>query len=158
HGLGGTLFSFSGTPSTAAAAVDTTAQNLQLNLMVTAGQYAGGGVYFASCVDARDFNSVQFTASIAAGSLTGCVPHPPPPTRPTPAGATCSGPTTCSRYPAATLAAATTMATTYTVRFTAFNNPAASAVATPSQLVGLQWQVNSNNGTGTCTVELHIDS
>jgi len=40
-----------------------------------------------------------------------------------------------------------------------FDNPSASTVATPSQIVGLQWQVNSgNSGSGTCTVELRIDN
>src|SRR5205823_162755 len=66
HGLGGSLFSFEGTSSTAAAAVDTMAQNLKLNFMVGAGQYAGGGVYFDSCVDASGFNSIQFTASVTS--------------------------------------------------------------------------------------------
>ena len=51
-GLDGGLSSFAGTGSTAMAAVDTTAQNLKLNFMVVAGQYAGGRVNFDSCVDA----------------------------------------------------------------------------------------------------------
>jgi hypothetical protein len=77
-----------------------------------------------------------------------------------PAGGTCSATTgTCERYPAATLAAATATATMFTVRFTAFDNTAQSAIPTPSQITGLQWQVNSgNNGGGTCTVELRIDN
>jgi hypothetical protein len=165
HNLGGTLFSFAGTSSTAAAAVDATAQNLKLNLMVAAGQYAGGGVYFDSCVDATDFNSIQFTASITAGSLTNCTwqvqiqtQDQRPSTATNPSGGTCTA-ATRSRYPAATLAAATATATTFTTRFTSFNNPAASAIATPSQVVGLQWQVNSgNSGGGACTVELRIDN
>jgi len=166
HGLGGTLFSFEGTSSTAAAAVDTMAQNLKLNFMVGAGQYAGGGIDFDECVNASSFNSIQFTASVTAGSLTNCAwqvqlqtQDERPSTATNPSGGTCNATTaTCSRYPAATLAAATATATTYTTRFTAFNNPANSAVSTPTQIVGLQWQVNSgNNGSGTCTVELRID-
>ena len=51
-GLDGGLTSYAGTSSTAAAAVDTTAQNLKLNFMVVAGGYAGGRVNFDSCVDA----------------------------------------------------------------------------------------------------------
>jgi hypothetical protein len=169
RGLGGTLFSFAGRGSTAAAAVDTTAQNLKLNLMVTAGQYAGGGVYFDECVDAGSFNSIQFSASVTAGSLTGCtwqVQLQTQDQRPNmltnPSGGTCTGTattTTCSRYPAASMTTnPTATATTFTARFTSFNNPANSAIATPSQIVGLQWQVNSSNGSGTCTVELRIDN
>jgi hypothetical protein len=163
-GLDGGVSSYAGTPSTAAAVVDATAQNLKLNLMVVSGGYAGGRVNFDSCVDARAFNSVQFTASVTAGSLTGCnwlvqlqTQDQRPSTLTNPTGGTCnSTTTTCERYPAATLAAATATATTFTVRFTAFNNPATSAIATPSQIVGLQWQVES--GGGACTVELRIDN
>ena len=166
HGLDGGLSSFAGTGSTAAAAVDTTARNLKLNFMVTAGEYAGGRVNFDSCVDASGFNSIQFTASVTAGSLTGCAwqvqlqtQNQRPTTLTNPMGGTCNATTTtCERYPAATLTAPTATATTFTVRFTAFNNPAASTIATPSQIVGLQWQVNSNNGSGACTVELRIDN
>ena len=163
-GLDGGLSSYAGTPSTAAAAVDATAQNLKLNLMVVSGGYAGGRVNFDSCVDARAFNSVQFTASVTAGSLTGCTwqvqlqtQDQRPSTGTNPTGGTCnSTTTTCESYPVATLAAATATATTFTVRFTAFSNPSTSAIATPSQIVGLQWQVDSNGGA--CTVELRIDS
>ena len=162
-GLDGGLSSYAGSPSTAAAAVDTIAQNLKLDLMVVAGGYAGGRVNFDSCVDARAFNSVQFTASVTAGNLTGCswqvqlqTQDQRPSTSTNPTGGTCnSTTTTCERYPAATLAAATATATTFTVRFTSFNNPATSAIATPSQIVGLQWQVDSSGGA--CTVELRID-
>jgi hypothetical protein len=166
-GLDGGLSSFAGTGSTAAAVVDTTAQNLKLNFMVSAGQYAGGRVNFDSCVDARAFNSIQFTASVTAGSLTGCAwqlqvqtqdERPTTATNPTGGTCTATAAATCERYPAAALAAATATATTYTTRFTALSNPASSAVVTASQISGLQWQVNSNNGTGTCTVELHIDN
>jgi hypothetical protein len=163
-GLDGGLSSYAGTPSTAAAAVDATAQNLKLNLMVVSGGYAGGRVNFDSCVDARAFNSVQFTASVSAGSLAGCswqvqvqTQDQRPSTLTNPTGGTCnSTTTTCERYPVATLAAATATATTYTVRFSSFNNPSTSAIATPSQIVGLQWQVDSSGGA--CTVELRIDS
>jgi hypothetical protein len=166
-GLDGSLFSFAGTGSTASAEVNTTSRNLRLDLTVSAGQYAGGGVYFDSCVDARSFNSVQFTASIASGSLTGCVWQVQIQTQDqrrttltNPSGGTCNASTTtCERYPAATLTAATTTATMYTTRFTAFNNPAGSTTPMASQVVGLQWQVNSgNSGSGTCSVELAIDN
>jgi hypothetical protein len=59
----------------------------------------------------------------------------------------------------ATLTAASATAATFTSRFMSFSNPSGSTVATAGQLVGLQWQVNSgNNGSGSCTVELHIDN
>jgi len=163
-GLDGGLFSFAGTGSTASAAVDTTARNLTLNLEVSAGQYAGGGVNFDSCVDARGFNSIQFTASVTGGSLTGCVwqvqlqtQDQYPTTATDPTGGTCA--TNCRRYPLATLTAATATASMFTTRFTAFNNPGASTIPTASQVIGVQWQVNSgNSGSGTCTVELTIDN
>lgn len=167
HGLDGGISSYAGTSSTASAAVDTTAQNLKLNLTVGAGQYAGGRVNFDSCVDASSFNSVQFTASVTAGSLAGCTwqvqvetQDQRPATSTNPTGGTCnSSTTTCERYPAFTLAAATAAATTFTTPFSSLNNPANSTIATPSQIVGLQWQVNSgNSGSGTCTVELRIDN
>jgi hypothetical protein len=167
HGLDGGVSSYAGTSSTAAASVDTTAQNLKLALTVGAGQYAGGRVNFESCVDASSFNAVQFTASVTAGSLAGCTwqvqlqtqdQRPTASTNPT--GGTCNATTTtCERYPAYTLAAATAVATTLTAPFSSFNNPANSAIPTASQIVGLQWQVNSgNSGSGTCTVELRIDN
>ena len=165
-GLDGGLSTYAGTSSTAMAAVDTTMRNLRLNFMVVAGGYAGGRVNFDSCVDARTFNSVQFTASVSGGAIGGCAwqiqlqtQDQRPSTATNPMGGTCNAAmTTCERYPAATLAAPTATATMYTTRFTAFNNPAASTIATPSQIVGLQWQVNSNNGTGTCTVEIRVDN
>jgi len=164
QGLDGSLSSFAGTSSTAMADVDTTARNLVLNLRVAAGGYAGGRINFDSCVDARSFNAIQFSASTSMGSLTGCVwqvqlqTQDQRPTTMTPTGGTCNAAMeTCERYPAASLTAATTTATTYNVRFTAFNNPSMSAVATASQIVGVQWQANSSNN-GTCTVELRIDN
>ena len=161
-GLDGGISSFAGTGSTAMAAVDTTARNFTLNAMVSAGQYAGGRLNFDSCVDARAFNSIQFTASVTGGSLNGCVwqlqlqtQDQRPTTATNPTGGTCA--TNCERYPVATLTAATATATMYTTRFTAFSNPAMSAVATAGQLTGIQWQVNSSNN-GSCTVELTIDN
>jgi hypothetical protein len=38
-----------------------------------------------------------------------------------------------------------------------FSNPAGSTIMTRTQIVGLQWQVNSSGGTGTCSVELRVD-
>ena len=142
HGLDGGLSSYAGTGSTAAAAVDTTAQNLKLNFMVTAGQYAGGRVNFDSCVDASGFNSIQFTASVTAGSLTGCAwqvqlqtQNERPTTLTNPMGGTCNATTTtCERYPAAALTAPTATAAPMTVRFTAFDNPSASTIMTPTQI------------------------
>ena len=164
-GLDGGLSSYAGTPSTAAAAVDATAQDLKLNLMVVAGGYAGGRVNFDSCVDARAFNSVQFTASVTAGSLTGCnwqvqlqTQDQRPSTLTNPTGGTCnSTTTTCERYPAATLAAATATATTFTVRFSSFNNPAnlRDRDAEPNRRAAVAGRLG--NG-GACTVELRIDS
>jgi hypothetical protein len=164
-GLRGSVFSYAGTASTAAAVVDATAQNLKLNVTVGATDYAGGGLTFDSCVNASGFTSVQFSATITAGSLTGCVwqvqvqtQDQRASTATSPSGGTCAS--NCYRYPAvANLAIPTATATTYTEAFTAFNNPASSTISTRTQVVGLQWQVNSGaSGTGTCTVELRIDN
>jgi hypothetical protein len=164
NGLRGSVFSYSGTASTAAAAVDATSQNLKLNLTVGATDYAGGGLTFDSCVNASDFTSVQFNATITAGSLTGCVWQVQLQTQDqrasttSPSGGTCAS--NCYRFPTvANLAAPTATATTYTEAFTTFSNPASSTIATRTQVVGLQWQVNSGSaGAGTCTVELRIDN
>ena len=168
-GLSGSLFSYSGAaPSAATVAVDTTAQNLKLNLTVGATGYAGGGLTFNSCVNASSFTSIQFTAAIAAGSLTGCswqvqlqTQDQRDSTGTNPTGGTCDATTTtCYRYPAvAGLAAPTATASTYRETFTLFTNPSSSTISTPTQVTGVQWQVNSgSSGAGTCTVELRIDS
>ena len=54
------------------------------------------------------------------------------------------------------LAAPSASGTVYTEAFTAFNNPA-SAIPTASQVVGIQWQVNSTSTNG-CTAQLRIDN
>jgi hypothetical protein len=160
HGLDGTVFAYSGTGSTAAVAVDTAApRNLKLNFTVTAGQYAGGGLIFDSCVNAMTFNAVQFTAAVSAGSLSGCAWQVQVQTldeRPSTEGGTCAS--SCYQYPAYTIAAAppaTPM--TFTAPFAGFTNPGGSTTPTRTQIIGLQWQANSSGGSGTCTVELRID-
>ena len=163
-GLRGHLFAFSGTASTATAAVDTTAQNLKLDLSVGKTDYAGGGINFESCVNASAFTSVQFTATVTSGSLTGCVwqvqlqtQDQLATTATDPSGGTCA--TNCYRYPVvSTLAVPGATATTYSEGFTTFTNQTGSTIPLTTQIVGVQWQVNSgNSGAGTCTVELRID-
>ena len=92
-------------------AVDATARNLKLNFAVTAGQYAGGGLIFDSCVNATTFNAVQFTAAITGGSLTGCAwqvqvqtQDQRASTATNPSGGTCAS--NCYRFPAYAIAAA----------------------------------------------------
>src|SRR5262249_195338 len=168
HGLDGIVFSYMGTGSTAAVAVDTaTPRNLKLNFTVTAGQYAGGGLIFDSCVNATSFTSLQFTALITSGSLSGCAwqvqvqtQDERPSTETSPAGGTCnSTTTTCYQYPAYAIAAAPPLTPAapmvFTAPFTGFTNTLGSVIRT--QIVGLQWQVNSSQGTGACTVERRID-
>ena len=165
-GLRGTVFSYSGaSPSAATATVDTTAQNLKLNLTVGATGYAGGGLTFDSCVNASSFTSIQFSATLTAGSLTNCVwqvalqtQDQRDATATNPSGGTCAS--NCYRYPAVTgLAFPTATASTYRETYTLFTNPASSTISTPTQVVGVQWQVNSGvSGTGTCTAELRIDN
>ena len=136
------MFSFAGAGSTSAAAVDATAGNLKINLAVTAGQYAGGGMQFDSCVRATAFNSVQFTAAITAGSLSGCTwqvrsrPRISEPQRaPTRAAAPVFPAATCYRSrPLQSLPFDSR--DDITTRLTAFSNPAGSAIPTPTQIVG----------------------
>jgi hypothetical protein len=165
YGLDGNVFSYAGTGSTSAWAVDTTnPRAMRLTMTVTAGQYAGGGVSFDSCVDASAFNSVEFTAQVVSGNLNNCnwqvqlqTQDQRPSTATDPTGGTCAS--NCYRYPtAANLAVPAAGGTTYTQLFTSFSNPAGSTIPTRTQLTGVQFQVNSNSGTGTCTVEMRFDS
>jgi len=166
NGLDGNVFSYAGAPSTSAWAVDTSnPRSMRLNMTVTAGQYAGGGVSFDSCVDASAFNAIGFTASVVSGSLTNCnwqvqlqTQDQRPSTATDPTGGTCAS--ACYRYPTvANLAVPAGPTTMYTSLFTSFNNPSGSTIATRTQITGVQFQVNSgNNGTGTCTVEMRFDS
>jgi hypothetical protein len=157
-GLRGSKFAFGGGPADASiptetATVDTTAQNLRLQLGVVAGGYAGGGVSFDSCVTASMYTQLQFTIS---GSTGGC-PYQVqlqtfgqrPATLNPPGGCTAN----CSQYPAATgLTSPTTTSMPITVPFSSFTGLTA---AMETELVGIQWQVNS--GSGACTVDIRID-
>jgi hypothetical protein len=169
RGLSGKVFSYSGaSPSASTVSVDATAQNLKLDLTVAANGYAGGGLTFNSCVMATLFTSVQFSAALASGGLNGCWWQVQLQTQDqkssadtNPSGGTCNpnGSGGCYRYPAvANLATPAATGTTYTEAFTAFNNPAGSSIPTAKQVTGIQWQVNSTNATGTCTVELRVDA
>ena len=161
-GLRGRLFSYAGTATGSAAAttVDTTAQALKLS--VTSKDWAGGGVIFESCTNVSGFTSLSFTATVTAGSLSGCtwqVQLQTQDQRSTadtdPTGGTCAS--NCYRYPAApALAVPATNGTTYTEPFSMFNNPASSTIRTATQVVGVQWQVTSSSTNG-CTAELRID-
>ena len=152
-----------------AAAVDTVARNLKLTLGVAPGAFAGGGISFESCVDATSFNALQFSASITAGSLDGCVwqvqlqtQEQRPTTQMSPTGGTCPAGGSCYSFPAAiNLATPTASATTIIVPFADFTqHPSVIPMAT--QLVGIQWQVNSGaapdgGSQAACNVELRID-
>jgi hypothetical protein len=164
RGLDGSVFAYAGAGSMSTATVDATNQNLKLTYTVAAGGYAGGGLTFDSCVNAAAFTNVVFSAAIASGTLTGCswqvqvqTQDQKASTDTSPSGGTCAS--NCYRYPAVTgLAAPMASGTTYTELFSAFNNPAGSTTPTRTQLVGIQWQVNSAAGTGTCTGELRFDN
>ena len=166
HGLDGAVFGYSGAaPNAATAAVDMTARNLRFNFTVASAGYAGGGLSFDSCVNATGFNAIQFTAAITAGSLNGCIwivalqtQDQRPITATMPTGGTCdSSTTTCYNFPAvANLTVPGATATPYTALFTLFSNPSQSTIPTRTQIVGVQWQVQSSAG-GTCTVELRVD-
>ena len=160
------LFSYSGAaPSAATATVDTTAQNLKLNLTVGATGYAGGGLSFDSCVNASSFTSVQFTATLTGGSLTNCVwqvscrrkiNETPPPPIPAAGPARASN---CYRYPAAAgLTFPTATAAAYRERTRSSTIRRLDGLdADPG--FGVQWRVNSGvNGAGSCMAELRIEA
>jgi hypothetical protein len=165
-GLTGSIFSYGGsaTGTTYAALVDTTAANFKMNFTVPANGYAGAGILFNSCVNASGFNALSFTATMPSGSLNGCsllvqlaTQDQRPSNSTNPSGGTCNPTGTCYQHPAVTLTTVpgTTTKTVYTQLFTAFSNPSMSTIATRTQVIGVQWQVN---GTGAgCTVELHAD-
>ncbi|HSS40602.1 MAG TPA: hypothetical protein VLT58_17685, partial [Polyangia bacterium] len=159
-GLRGRVFNFAGPNSPApTTTVDTTARNLRLD--VAPKDWAGGGVVFESCVNASGYTALQFTASLGGGSLAGCnwqvqlqTQDERGSTDVDPTGGTCTS--NSYRYPAVlNLAAPSTSGTVYTEAFTAFNNP--SAIPTATQVVGIQWQVNSTSTNG-CTAQLRIDN
>jgi hypothetical protein len=170
-GLDGKVFAYSAAaaPNASTATVETTgARGLTLDMTVGAQGYAGGGLNFDSCVDASAFNALEFTLTTVSGSLTGCAwqvqletqdQRPNNVTDPT--GGTCNpnGSGGCYRFPAVSgLANPGTTGMTYTQLFTAFSNPASSTIPLRSQIVGIQWQVNSaNSGSGTCAVVLRVD-
>jgi hypothetical protein len=151
-----------------AATVDTVARNLQITVGVPPGAFALGGLSFESCVSATNFNALQFTAAVTGGTLDGCVwqvqlqtQEQRRSTQTNPTGGTCVA-TNCFAFPAApNLAIPGATPTTVTVPFAAFTtNPAVIPLAT--QLIGIQWQVNSgappDGGTQAgCNAELRID-
>ncbi|HVT10070.1 MAG TPA: hypothetical protein VHO67_21565, partial [Polyangia bacterium] len=161
-GLRGRIFSFAGPGSAASTvSVDTTAQNLRLDVM--AKDWGGGGLVFESCVNASSYTSVQFKVSLASGSLSGCTwqvqlqtQDQRASTNDDPTGGTCAS--NCYRYPVvANLAVPSASGTVYTEPFTAFTNQVTSAIPTASQVVGIQWQVNASTSSG-CTAQLRIDN
>jgi hypothetical protein len=179
-GLRGSHFSFpptvvvDGSTVSNTSGVDiTTTRFLRLSLTVTPGGYAGGGISFDSCVNASAFSALQFSASIATpGSMAGCewqvqlqTQDQRPTSQTNPTGGTCDpdAGASCYRFPAATMLTIPDVTpVTITAPFTSFNNPSGSTIMTPTQIVGIQWQVNSGappdgGSQAGCAVELHID-
>ena len=164
-GMHGSIFSFKGNApmDNNGSSVDMDG-SLRLMLSVSSGSYGGGGLAFeAGCLDASEFTGVTFSVAVASGSLSGCAlqlqlqTFEQRPTTQSPAGGCDQNTTSCYSYPAATgLPAASTditMPTVVNIPFTSFGR--AQTAPAPTQIVGLQWQVNSSSGA--CTVELRID-
>jgi hypothetical protein len=160
EGVDGTLLYYNGPSSMSDANVELA--SLRLDFTVTAGQYAGGGLTFDSCVNVTGFDSLSYRATLISGSLSGCslvvqleTQDQRPTTATNPTGGTCT--TNCFRFPTATGTLPTATATTYTLPIsTSFSNPVGSMVR--PQIVGLHWQANSaNSGTTGCTASIRID-
>jgi hypothetical protein len=161
-GLQGSRFAYGGGPADASvptetATVDVVAQNLRLQLSVLANGYAGGGISFDSCVTAAAYTQLQFTIT---GTLDGCPYQVQLQTfeqRPTtlnpPGGCTSN----CNRYPPATGLATPngvgTTPVTVTIPFTSFSGWTSNMA---TELVGIQWQVNSSPGACSA-VDIRID-
>jgi hypothetical protein len=172
--LRGSHFPYTGGTTPAVSAVDvTTTRFLKLNLTVDPTLYAGGGISFDSCVNATAFNALQFSVKLAtSGSMAGCewqvqlqTQDQRPTTQGSPTGGTCDpdAGASCYRFPAAMqLPIPDVTPMTITAPFVNFNNPSGSTIPLATQIVGIQWQVNSGappdgGAQPGCTVELHID-
>ena len=163
-GVHGTVFAFNGIDAnTHTMTIDAADGSVKLNVMVSAGSYAGGGLAFESCLNATEFTGVRFTVAVSGGSLTGCTyqlqlqTFEQRPKSQNPAGACDDKTSSCYNFPSATgLPAPSTdpaNPTLVTLPFSAFTGN--SVMPPPTELVGLQWQVNSSGGA--CMVELRID-
>ncbi|HXT99917.1 MAG TPA: hypothetical protein VN903_02930 [Polyangia bacterium] len=135
-----------------------------LALMVTGGQYGGGGLAFeGGCMDVSKFTGIKFTAAIASGSQANCPLQLQLPTfdqRPTsqtpPGGCNPDG-GSCFNYPTATsLPSLSSDPSNPTQVVLPFNFFSRITTGTLSQIVGLQWQVNATGGA--CTVEFVLDN
>jgi len=165
-GMHGSIFSFKGNGANDSngISVNTDDASLHLTLTVSNGSYGGGGLAFeAGCVDASAFDGVQFSVSVASGSLTGCTyqmqlqTFEQRPLQQSPPGACDMNTASCYNFPSATgLPAPSTDPANPTLVMIPFSSfSAARMFPTPTELVGFQWQVNSSSGQ--CTVELRID-
>lgn len=174
-GLRGAFFSYSGGPappgnptSSAANAVDAAAGNFRLSLTAGPGGYAGGGLSFRRCVNASAWNALRFTAWAASGDQASCTfklllqTFEQWPATQNPPGS-CSGTMSCYEFPTSPSITLTPTPTTFTVPFSALTAAATHAMPPPSEVVGLQWQLDSaaaavDGGAQTaCTVEVRID-
>src|SRR5262249_28043282 len=132
--------------ASAAADVDANAGNLKLTLTVGPGDYAGGGLAFARCVDASAFHAPPVPAWIARGDLTGCnfvsqiQTFEQRPVNASPPGGCDPDAGSCYNLPSAPVTLTTSMQT-FTLPFSGFTpagvNPAGG------QIVALQWQLTS---------------
>lgn len=134
-----------------------------IDLVVESGGYAGAGLSFDSCVDASAFNAVEFSVALVSGDLTGCIwqlqlqtQEQRPSNLSNPTGGLCDPDAGgCHSYPTASLdVVPTPTRVTVTAPFSSFFNTAVTQ-DTFTQLVGIQWQANSNGGS--CSVVLSID-
>jgi hypothetical protein len=173
-GLRGSIFSYSdghtadpdgGVMSSNAQGVDAPAGNFRLSLTVGPGGWAGGGISFDHCVNASSSGALKFTAWIASGDLTGCIfksqlqTFAQRPTDQFPPGGCDPNAGSCYNFPSSAALTLSTTPTPFTVPFSMY-----TPAATPGELVGLQWLVESgppadpDGGAQTpCTVEIRID-
>ena len=157
--LTGALFAYAGTGSTMTPGVDTTNQNLVLTGNVSAGDYAGGGMAFDSCVNTSTYTGVQFTLG---GTVAGCELYFQIQTfseQATSNGGGCTS--SCYQFPKAMLTSTTGPVTVH------FTDLAGGLPATAGdigkEILGLQWQFQSpapagDGGQLGCTgIALTID-
>jgi hypothetical protein len=159
--LSGGIFTYAGNSATInAAKVEGTPQGLHITGSVPGAGYGGGGLTFMSCVTAASFTQVQFSIY---GSASGCNLEMQIQTfdqRPTsqtpPGGCDQAGGESCFNFPTRaqiTDVSSAIPASSPRVVRTALTDFSNWSAANAGQVVGLQWQLTSNNG---CSADLTI--
>jgi len=143
---------------------------LRLTLTAGPGGYAGGGLSFDRCVRVPAANALRFTAWLASGDQKGCSfrvmlqTFEQRPSTQSPPGGCASDVSSCYNFPSSPNITLATTSTPLSVAISAFTTSVPHAMPIESQIIGLQWQLDSpapvvDGGASQvgCTVEAHLD-